>query len=147
MYDAVLVGCGGAKLSHPAPARDLYTSTLFRKSRAWAETNGERWYIASAKHGLVRPDWEIAPYDIRLGTGRGAPAIHDWTRTLVADLMAELGALMLLRQPVTVAILAGRTYVEPIRLYLKGSRITVHDPLQGLGIGQRLAWLSREAAA
>lgn len=36
----VLVGCSAAKLEKPAPARDLYTSPLFRKARAYALASG-----------------------------------------------------------------------------------------------------------
>lgn len=143
MYDAVIVGCGGSKLPHLAPAKDLYTSTLFRKSRAWAEQNGRAWYIASAKHGLLEPDAIIAPYDVRLGGGRGAPPIHDWTATVVDALMERLAWSVTPR----VAILAGKVYVDTVRRSLVSLGVTVDDPLAGLGIGDRLGWLTREAAA
>ena len=64
----ILVACCGPKLDHAAPARDLYTSDLFTKSRAYAERNGCGWAILSAKHGIVLPDEVIAPYDVTLKT-------------------------------------------------------------------------------
>jgi hypothetical protein len=50
------------------PARDLYISPLFRAARAYAERRygPERWFILSARHGLVRPDQLLAPYDLSL---------------------------------------------------------------------------------
>lgn len=63
-----LVACAAAKLDHPAPAKDLYVSSLFRKSRAYAERNADAWYILSAKHGLVSPAATIEPYDLTLNS-------------------------------------------------------------------------------
>src|SRR5690606_13413659 len=51
-----LVSCVSSKEPHAAPARDLYTSALFRKARAYAERNADAWYILSAKYGLVDPN-------------------------------------------------------------------------------------------
>lgn len=140
MTAVTLVGCGGSKRPHAAPARDLYTSTLFRKSAAYAETLGP-WFIASAKHGLLHPDTVIEPYDVRLGSGRGAPPIHAWAEGLTAALLAAQPGLQRL------TVLAGETYVAPIRWHLRRTTVEVCDPLHGLGIGQRLAWLTDALAA
>lgn len=141
MTAVTLVGCGGSKRSEPTAARDLYTSNLFRKSAAWAERLGDPWYIASAKHGLLRPETVIAPYDVRLGAGRDAPPIHQWANGVVAALAAAQPRLR------TLTVLAGETYVAPIRWALRGTGIVVLDPLHGLGIGQRLAWLTERLRA
>src|SRR6516162_8116839 len=61
----VLVACCGPKLAEPAPAADLYVSSLFKKARTYAERRG-RWFILSALHGLVHPATVIAPYDVTL---------------------------------------------------------------------------------
>jgi hypothetical protein len=61
----ILVACCGPKLAGPAPAADLYVSTLFKKARTYAERRG-RWFILSALHGLVDPKMVIAPYDVTL---------------------------------------------------------------------------------
>lgn len=37
-----LVGCAAAKLSRPAPARELYISQLFRKAATYAEEHSDR---------------------------------------------------------------------------------------------------------
>ena len=63
-----LVSCGKRKQSTSAPARDLYTSALFRESRAWAEVNCDAWYILSAQHGLLNPATHTAPYERTLNT-------------------------------------------------------------------------------
>src|ERR1700731_892936 len=61
----ILVACCGPKLAEPAPAADLYVSSLFKKARTYAERRG-RWFILSALYGLVDPREEIAPYDVTL---------------------------------------------------------------------------------
>jgi len=66
MSDATLIQCTATKRDREAPARMLYDeSAYFRKMRAWAESRDGRWYILSAKHGLVSPDEPLAPYDER----------------------------------------------------------------------------------
>ncbi len=61
-----LIACCKQKLNHAAPARDLYISPLFKKSRAWIETRVDAWAILSARHCLVLPDQVLEPYDQQL---------------------------------------------------------------------------------
>src|SRR5262245_21684274 len=74
MTPAVLVvdGCSQRKLARRCAAADLYSpSQLYRAARRYAEREGSAgWLIVSAKHGLVRPDTELDPYDERLPTRR-----------------------------------------------------------------------------
>jgi len=130
-----LVACGSAKQDRPVPARDLYTSTLFRLSRRYAESQPCPWYVLSAEHALLDPARVTAPYDTRLGPFRGAPPIHAWTARVLDALHAAHPDLR------TVMILAGHVYVDPLRRRLTAAGVTVLDPLRGLGIGHRLAWL------
>ena len=59
--DLCLVSCVKSKLPRPAPAKELYTSDLFRKERAVVEAEGWPWFILSAQYGLVHPGTEIEP--------------------------------------------------------------------------------------
>lgn len=71
-----VVPCGGAKLDHPAPARDLYTGSMFRhtwdnatRSAAMdeaAQLGPARVLILSAMHGLIDPEKVLQPYDLRM---------------------------------------------------------------------------------
>lgn len=65
----VIIPCGGAKLEEPAPARDLYTGSMYRDQLATAltMTSPENIRILSAKHGLIQLDQIIAPYDLKMG--------------------------------------------------------------------------------
>lgn len=72
-----VIPCGGAKLDRAAPARELYTGSMFRhtlehatRCAALDEQAGlgpARVLILSAKHGLVTLDQELEPYDLRMG--------------------------------------------------------------------------------
>ena len=134
MAPTVLVACSGPKLEHAAPARDLYTSDLFRKSRAWAERFGSAWFILSAKHGLVHPAHELAPYDVTL------KAMTKRERAAWSARVALQWSELELGRPVIV--LAGADY----RAWCDG-RAGFSAPMQGLGIGLQLQWLKRELAA
>jgi hypothetical protein len=39
----------------PAPSAVLYVSAIFAERRRWAEASCGRWFILSARHGLVAP--------------------------------------------------------------------------------------------
>src|SRR5260221_6686791 len=61
-----LVACAKSKLKVRSQAKDLYVSPLFSGLRMYAERNAHRWYILSAKHGVLWPNKIIAPYDVTL---------------------------------------------------------------------------------
>ncbi len=89
--DVVLVGCSGSKAPTARPARELFTGTAFRKARDRAEEAGLPWYVLSARHGLLRPDQVIEPYDAYLPDE--PPGVRAaWGRRVVAQL-AERHAL------------------------------------------------------
>jgi hypothetical protein len=76
-YDGItyVIPCGGSKIAHAAPARDLYTGQMFRHAltnverlAALDEADGRaaRILILSALHGLVELDTVLEPYDQRM---------------------------------------------------------------------------------
>lgn len=137
MTTIALVGCAAAKLRRPAPARELYTSQLFRKAAAYAEANSDRWYVLSAKHGLVAPDTILEPYDMKLGHKSGPP-IWDWATRVHDQLETELWTI---GEPLAeLLILAGEQYRTFLRLGNWPRRV----PMEGMGIGQQLGYLTRE---
>lgn len=136
--DLVLVGCVKRKLDRPAEARDLYTSALFRKERAYAEAAGCPWFILSAEHGLVSPTNVLAPYDLRLSS-TSSEYRRRWGRRVVDQLR---DAALLLDGKV-IEIHAGSAYASAIREGLTDAGAIVVEPLEGLTMGQRLAWYLR----
>src|ERR1035441_5851400 len=87
-----LVGCVKSKRGSPAPAADLYTSALFSGRRRWVEASCSRWYILSARHGLVAPGDVLEPYDETLAT-QGSPARRAWSERMLVQLQESLGEI------------------------------------------------------
>jgi hypothetical protein len=135
----VLVACAATKLDRPAPAQDLYRSGLFRKARRWAERHGDRWYILSAKHGLVPPEWLLEPYDRTLNQMTAAER-RAWAAQALADLIT-------LTAPgdTHLVFLAGVAYRAQLGVAAERLGYTVEAPLAGLGIGKQLAWFVQAA--
>ena len=71
-----IVACSKTKLATPAPAKDLYTSPLFKAARAYCERTYDRWFILSALHGLVEPETVIEPYDVTLARMTAADSVE-----------------------------------------------------------------------
>jgi hypothetical protein len=123
------------KLDRPAEARDLYTSSLFRKGRAYADAAGCPWFILSAQHGLVSPTTVVAPYDLRL-SATSSEYKHSWGRLVLSQLCDVTPSL----QGKIIEIHAGAVYVGALREGLARAGALVVEPLAGPSMGQRLAW-------
>jgi hypothetical protein len=130
-----LVSCVSRKGARRAKAKDLYDSPLFKKARDYAETCSNTWYILSAKYGLLTPDTIIAPYDDTLNTKSRAER-QQWAERVWRDLSPRV-------QPSDrIVILAGQRYREFILPKLVARGCVVDVPMEGLGIGRQLGWLS-----
>lgn len=129
----VVIGCGAAKLDHPAPAASLYTGQHFRAClrAARALVPDDRIFVLSARYGLVGLAAELEPYDLRLGQP-GSVTVLDVTRQAVAGGLAG--------RPV-LALCSAR-YVDVLRPAFPG----VRAPLAGLGIGRQRHVLASIAA-
>lgn len=128
------IACGAAKLTHAAKARDLYTGSLFRLARAFAERSGD-WWILSAKHGRVHPDTVLEPYDMTL-TG---PGRRDYARvwaTLVAGQIRD-------RIPSTVPLVV--TAPAAYTGWITRVENSVSLPLKGVPLGLQCRFFSRNA--
>jgi hypothetical protein len=127
----VLVSCVKTKGKADAPARDLYTSPLFRGMRRYAERNTNAWYILSAKYGLLRPDEVVSYYEQTLKDLRKADRLA-WAERV------QQALLKLLPPGAEVVILAGNRYRENLVPYLEGHGFAVTVPMAGLGFGPRV---------
>lgn len=128
-----LVACASSKLSRPAQARDLYTSQLFRKASRYAELTCHRWFILSAKHGLLDPSQVVEPYDERLTATTQA---ESWAERVRGQLAAELTDT----PRAFLVTLAGAHY----QAVLRPCQWPFQIPMKGLGIGQQLGWLTAQ---
>lgn len=62
-----VIPCGAEKRSHAAPARELYTGSMFKHTLAAALDQDACVLVLSAKHGLVELDTVLEPYDVHMG--------------------------------------------------------------------------------
>ena len=137
-----LVGCVKTKQSTGNLARDLYTSTLFAGRRRYVEASCVRWFVLSARHGLVRDDAWLEPYDETLNDQSGGSK-RRWAEMVLAD----LDALGLDYRTTTFEIHAGNEYRSfglVDGLQARGAHVIV--PAEHLGQGQQLAFYSRRTA-
>jgi hypothetical protein len=146
-----LVGCGSAKRDKPHPAKHLYSSGYFTLKRRYAEQHCDDWRILSAKHRLLDPDREIAPYDASLTPDAdsyvGDEAVKQWT----SETAAELGSyLETFTDSPTIVILAGEDYAGRLEPALRQVEADVEWPFRRDEIGglhDQMAWLSEETTS
>jgi hypothetical protein len=142
-----LVGCVKTKLDQAAPARDLYISPLFRGRRAYVERTCSRWFILSAKHGLVEPDTVLEPYDVTLDSASPRER-RAWSANVLEALRRLVGEL----DELTFEAHAGSSYLDfglADGLVVAGAKVV--RPAQGLGLFEQQAFYAsgelREPAA
>lgn len=147
-----LVGCGNAKISpdddewvgKTIPLKDLYSSNYFGLKRDYSEQLCDEWFILSAKYGLADPEKEVEDdYDETLKE-MGDMETVVWA----SDVMDDLESLADDNPHVTVVVLAGQDYIEPIKPTLDRLPFDVEYPFDDLpGIGHQMGWLSDEIEA
>jgi len=137
MTNIGLVSCVGAKRTGRVPAADLYTSPWFRKAKQYVTTRCERWYILSAKYGLLCPDELVEPYERTLNN---MPQVERraWASTVSDRLRALLG------HDDRLTILAGVRYREFLLPLLSEGGHKIVVPMEGLTIGRQLNWLDQQ---
>jgi len=124
-----LVGCGSQKGTKAAKAKDLYRSNLFHAARAYAERTCARWFILSAKFGLLDPERVIEPYEQRLQRANS----KGWGERVGRQLLDVVD------HDTPIVCLAGGLYSDAIDI--GHNDLYWEEPLKGMGIGQRIAWL------
>ncbi|MBA7528583.1 hypothetical protein ES705_20771 [subsurface metagenome] len=146
MQRIVLISCVATKLDHPAPAKDLYVSDLFKKSMAYAKSlKPDKVFILSAKHHLMKLDTVIEPYDVTLSNVSPAARMKKpslkvlnriekqaWAKKVIAQLENECD----LEQHEIIA-LAGKSYLEYLAPHIRN----LVQPLKGLRPGERKRFL------
>lgn len=138
-----LVGCVKTKLDRPAAAKDLYGSPLFRGRRTYVEQSCDRWFILSAKLGVVDPDDVIEPYEQTLKTASEGER-RRWSQMVLTSLDVLLGDCT----AVVFEMHAGADYVDhglAAGLLERGAELEY--PVKGLRMGEQLAWYASHDAA
>lgn len=136
MKTVVLLSCVATKAPTPQPAEKLYQSALFEKSLNYAKhLKPNAIYILSAKHYLLPLNKVIAPYDKTLND-MGADEVKEWAQRILAMLRKSGYDL----QRDKFIFLAGSRY----RKYLEPELRNYSVPMDGLRIGQQMAWLNKQ---
>jgi len=137
MKTIVLISCVSKKRSYKSKARDLYISSLFKKSLQYAlKLEPDQIFILSAKYGLISLDEEFEPYDLTLNT-MSSKEVKGWSEEVLHDLASQTD----LRQDRFI-FLAGAKY----RKYLVGQLAHIEIPLEGMTIGRQLQRLTELGA-
>jgi cytoplasmic iron level regulating protein YaaA (DUF328/UPF0246 family) len=131
----VFVSCVSKKEEQPQPAGKLYISSWFKKAAAFARREGDRWYILSAKHGLLPPPKVIAPYDVTLNNMK-APERRAWAEKVVTQIKSYTNP------DDELVFLAGNRYREYLVEPLREAGYKISIPMEGLRIGEQLSWLN-----
>ncbi len=142
--DLILAGCVKSKRHRAGPAQDIYTSTLWRHRREYAESHGCPWYILSAKHGLLAPDTWIEPYDLALA-GLSAAERREWSLGVLDDLATQMQTL----DGKIIEIHAGKPYVEfGLENGLRDAGAVIRRPLEHVaGPGRQFTWYREHMAS
>lgn len=134
MKQVVFVGCSSAKLRHAAAARDLYQSKRFRAASEYAESNSDSWFILSGKHGVLRPDQVVEPYDLALASCDESYRAR-WNEEVAHACYETVSSTD------RVTILADPTYARPViqSAARRGRRVV--RPFEGRSEASILNWL------
>ena len=80
-----LIGCGKKKSEREQSARELYVSDRFKAALSLAERYCDRTFVLSAKHGLLKLDEPVPPYDLSIDS-LDENAVSEWACGVVDDL-------------------------------------------------------------
>jgi hypothetical protein len=134
-----LISCCAKKLDRRAPARDLYTSPLFRMTARYVEeVLRVPWFVLSALHRVVHPDTLLSPYDFSMSK-MSKREREVWSQRVRVELRTlscwdRTGVKR-------VTAFAGGDYLRGLR---RTGDFTLSEPLAGKMIGSRLRWLHEQ---
>jgi hypothetical protein len=138
MAEAVIVvSCGAQKRPQPAPAAQIYTGPYFVAALACARrlADDKDIRILSAKHGLLRLDTIVEPYEQRFGRP-GAIDVETAKRQAYEQGLLER----------RVVAFCGRDYAAFLTRVFRPDLVVT--PLAGIGgMGRQIQWFQRQETA
>ena len=140
MHRIGLVGCAKKKKKQRSKAKDLYISDLFIKTRRYAETRYDQWFILSTKYHLVEPQTYIDPYDETLNE-KTTDERKEWSKVVFGQIRSKFPN----PSSCELHFHAGARYREFLKPLLTEAGYSCEVPLKGLKIGEQLAWYRRRA--
>ena len=133
-----LMATARKKLDHPAPVTEFYISPLFRKSVSYAEQTYDRIYFYNAKDGFLCPSKIMEPYNVSIKTFSIGEK-REWAYQVVKELRARENP-----EKVMIYLHGGKVYRKYLQPELESHGFQFTVPLEGLGIGEQLAWYDQQ---
>jgi hypothetical protein len=135
-----LISCTKSKALQACAAADLYQpSVWFNYAYRYAPLVADKVLILSAKHGIVRPEQVLAPYDETL---QGSSQVE---RETWADMVyPQLRATSEYREAKSIVWLAGEDYRNELLARVRGDGKRSSVPMQGLRQGEQVSWLKAQ---
>lgn len=131
----VFLSCVSKKAKINCSAQEMYISSLFKKSLAYAKSiNPDHIYILSAKYGLLELTDVIAPYNKTLKTMTKAE-ITQWSNLVYSQMKDKK-----IDFNEKAVFLTGKIYSDPLVKYFSN----LEFPLGNLPIGKRLQWYTNK---
>lgn len=133
MKTFILISCSSTKSSSRTTVENLYTSSLFKKSLGYAKSlNPDGIFVLSAKHGLLKLDQKIYPYNQTLND-MSINQRKEWSIRVLKKLERVMDF-----QKDKVIFLTGKNYRE----FLLNQITNYEIPVKGLRIGEQLKFLT-----
>lgn len=134
MEKVVLVGCGKKKCNYKSEAKSLYQGSFFKLNLQYAQTISDEIYILSAKYGLLELDKKIKPYNLII-TKLTPQQQKIWSYKVIKSLEEKN-----IYKDTHIVFLAGENYIKYLKRYYKN----YEQPMKGLRMGKRMAFLKDE---
>jgi hypothetical protein len=127
-----LISCVKSKLKHPAPAKDLYISPLFKFSLKYAKSlNPDRIFILSAKYGFLDLDQNIEPYELTLNKMKKND-VKIWSEKVLEKLRKNADL-----DNDEIIFIAGEKYRRFLTPHIRHYSV----PLKGMSFGNQLRYM------
>lgn len=133
MADIGLISCVSTKKNVPTEAGKLYISPLFLYTSNYAQKILDRFYILSAKYGLLTPDQIIEPYEETLNNKNLNERVI-WSNNVFKQITKEISIND------RIVFLAGEKYKEILNDLLIKHGYKTQSPLNRMSIGRQLQW-------
>tara|TARA_Y100000593_G_scaffold13994_3_gene26185 strand:+ start:12439 stop:12846 length:408 start_codon:yes stop_codon:yes gene_type:complete len=129
-----LISCVSKKQIGNHKAKDLYISSLFKKSKKFVEKFYDNYYILSAKYGLLDKNEYIDNYNLTLNN------MDHKKRQLWSIYVAKQISNKISKQD-QLFILAGSKYYKDLLKYIPNKTNII---MEGMSIGKRLQYLNKK---
>jgi hypothetical protein len=136
-----LISCGDSKVEGYAPARELYTGSIFKAVRRHVEGRRLPYFIMSGKHGLLEPTQRLRAYEGPLPSSLAKRTV--WAKRLIRQLQERLGPLRGLH----FELHGGHRYREPLVDLLEQQGAWVSTPVKGFNVFALQSYYARRKRA